>query len=63
MDVAVKIWDKYHFCCIGNGIFHSTLPREIYRISNATLMVFICYPCYYMYLLHTFATNVLCYTV
>ena len=36
MGIAVKIWDKYHSCCIGNGS-----PREICPISNTTLVIFI----------------------
>ena len=34
MGIAVRIWDKYNSCCIGNGRFHSALPREIFPISN-----------------------------
>ena len=41
MDVAAKIWDKYHSYCFGKGKFRSALPCEIVPISNTTLVVFI----------------------
>ena len=28
MGIPVKIWDKYHSCCIGNRKFHSALSCE-----------------------------------
>ena len=37
--IAVKIWDKYHSCCIVNGKFHLVSHSESCPIANTTSMV------------------------